>query len=73
MKKYVIVPAADGLNNYTMLNHSTSLSFSEVRTDSSGNYLFEAKDGNNVNSVFDSYRWYSQEEIREEIKKVEWQ
>lgn len=74
-KVYVIVPVADALNNYAMLNASTSKNFDDVRkNDVAGavtKYLFEATEP--VDDVFSSYQWYDIDEIRIEMEKSEWQ
>lgn len=73
MSIYIIVPVQDAADNYTMLNHSTSKSFSFIRkNDIQTKYIFESKT-DPPHSIFDSYRWYSESEISIELENSEWQ
>ena len=69
---YIIVPKADAENNYTMLNHSTSRQESETKkTTDESNWIFEAKDADNIDPVFDPYQWYTHTEILTELETDE--
>lgn len=73
MSVYIIVPAQDAVNNFTMLNYSTSKSFDSIRKNNlQTKYLFESK-SDPPHSVFDQYKWYSESEILEELNQAEWQ
>lgn len=70
---YIIAPASEAVENYEMLNQSTSSNFDSVRKNStSTKYLFESKTEVPA-SVFNKYQWYSRSEILEELENSEWQ
>ena len=73
MSYFIIVPVEDAWENYTMLNHSNSNSFDEVRKNSDETkYLFESKTSD-PHEVFNGYKWYNDQQIKVELEKVEWQ
>lgn len=68
---YIIVPGADAADNYEMLNASTSTSFEYVRKNTgSSKYIFAVNEP--VPKVFSQYRWYSIDEIKEQMVAAEW-
>lgn len=70
-KVYIIVPSVDAVNNYTMLNASTSVDFSNViKNDVANKYLFEVIEP--VDAVFLGYPWLSKLEINLEMLNAEW-
>lgn len=69
---YVIVSKADAENNWAMLNHSTSLSWDQIKKSTDDLWLFKTKD-RVPNIIFESYRWYTTEEILTELEDVKWE
>jgi hypothetical protein len=64
MHTFIIVPKADAENNWSMLNHSLSKTWAQVKVTSDGEcYLFKVA-GDEPHGVFDSYQWYTKEEIQ---------
>lgn len=74
MINYTIVPSIDAINNYEMLNNSTSNNFTELRKNRlETKYIFEFDpDKKSYSGVFDIYQWYSREAMLTILQESEW-